>query len=54
MAIINGTNFNDNNTFNGGIFRPALYGKNDPITMIDLNGDFSLVDQPDTINGWGG
>lgn len=28
MAIINGTQFNDNGTFNGGTFRPSLNGTN--------------------------
>lgn len=45
MAIINGTNFNDNNTVNGlpFIFRPALNG------VVD-----GIFDLPDTINGLAG
>lgn len=54
MALINGTIFNDNNTFNFGAFRPALSGKNDLIPVIDLNGNVSLIDLPDTINGLAG
>lgn len=46
MAVINGTNFNDNNTFNGGAFRPALSGVVDPSLLVP--------DQPDTINGFDG
>ncbi|MEH2276103.1 MAG: calcium-binding protein, partial [Nostoc sp.] len=46
MATINGSNFNENNTFNGFpfIFRPALNG-----TV-----DFFSFDLPDTINGFDG
>lgn len=50
MATINGTSFNDNNTFNGGIFRPALNGVVD--LFVFLPGIF--VDLPDTINGLDG
>ena len=50
MAIINGTNFNDNNTVNGVpfVFRPALSG------VVDPSPFFPFPDQPDTINGLAG
>ena len=49
MAIINGSNFNDNNTFNGFpfIFRPALIGTNGNDTIRGFGGN-------DIIFGLGG
>ena len=40
MAIINGTNFNDNNTVNGVpfVFRPALSGVVDPSPFFSFSG----------------
>ena len=44
MAIINGSNFNDNNTFNGFpfIFRPALIGTNVADTIRGRNGNDTI------------
>jgi serralysin len=51
MATINGTNFNDNNTFNAGIFRPALNGIVDPVFVFP---GLLILDAADTINGLNG
>ena len=39
MAIINGTQFNDNNTFNGGAFRFGLIGTPDSDIINGLAGN---------------
>ncbi len=51
MATINGTNFNDNNTFNNGAFRPALNGIVDPFFVFP---GLLIPDAADTINGLNG
>ena len=56
MATINGSNFNDNNTFNGFpfIFRPALSGVVDPGWTLMNGVPFLSPDLADTINGLDG
>ncbi|MHC0063546.1 beta strand repeat-containing protein [Nostoc sp. UIC 10890] len=53
MATINGSNFNDNNTFNGVpfAFRPALNGIVDPVFVFP---NLLIPDAADTINGLNG
>lgn len=51
MATINGTNFNDNNTNNGGAFRPSLVGVVDPGFILVGGLPVFTFDLPDTING---
>ncbi|MFW9263807.1 calcium-binding protein [Nostoc sp. CALU 546] len=53
MATINGSNFNDNNTFNGVpfAFRPALNGIVDPVFVFP---GLLIPDAADTINGLNG
>ena len=47
MATINGTNFNDNNTNNGGEFRPSLIGTNQADSIFGKAGN-------DILSGLGG
>jgi Ca2+-binding RTX toxin-like protein len=47
MAIINGTQFNDNNTDNGGQFRPSLVGANEGDSIYGKSGN-------DILSGKGG
>ena len=52
MAIINGTQFNDNNTFNNGQLRPSLVGT-DPEWQLGPSGPV-LTTGNDEIYGFGG
>ena len=56
MATINGTEFNDNHTFNGVpfVFRPALSGIIDPGFINTPLGPVFTLDLPDVINGLAG
>ena len=54
MATINGTQFNDNNTFNNGAFRRALSGIIDPGFINTPQGPLFTPDLPDVINGLAG
>lgn len=47
MANINGTPFDDNNTFNSGAFRPSLDGTNNSDVIRGFAGS-------DILNGRGG
>jgi Ca2+-binding RTX toxin-like protein len=56
MANINGTIFNDNNTFNNGAFRPQINGTifNDNIFAASGNDIVYARGGNDTIDGWSG
>ena len=56
MAIINGTQFNDNNTDNGGQFRPSLVGANEADSIYGKSGNDKLYGKggKDKLYGEGG